>query len=106
MLKNVSSEMEKYPSGFSNWMDLMLNHQNDFYEVVVVGEMASEKIKELNTFYLPNTILAGSTGKNDGHLFKNRYVSEQTLIYICKNNSCKLPVKDTKIVIETINKKE
>ena len=106
MLKNVSSEMEKYPSGFSNWMDLMLNHQNDFYEVVVVGEMASEKIKELNTFYLPNTVIAGSPEKNDGHLFKNRYVSGQTLIYICKNNSCKLPVKDAKTVIESLNNKE
>ena len=98
--------MEKYPSGFSNWMDLMLNHQNDFYEVVVVGEMASEKIKELNTFYLPNTVIAGSPEKNDGHLFKNRYVSGQTLIYICKNNSCKLPVKDAKTVIESLNNKE
>jgi len=106
MLKNVSAEIEKYPSGFSNWMDLMLNFQEDFYEVVVVGEMASEKIKELNKHYIPNKIIAGVEAENNGYLFKNRYVSGQTLIYICKNNSCKLPNKDTKTVIESLNKKE
>jgi uncharacterized protein YyaL (SSP411 family) len=106
MLKNVSPEMEKYPSGFSNWLDLLLNFKNNFYEVVIVGEMASEKIKELNKTYLPNKIIAGNCAENNGHLFKNRYVTGQTLIYVCENNTCKLPVKDIKIAIESINKKK
>ncbi len=106
MLKNVSPEMEKYPSGFSNWMNLMLNFQQDFFEVIVVGEMVSEKIKELNKHYLPNIIIAGSKGGNNGILFKNRHSPGKTLIYVCKNNTCKLPVEETKIVIELLNTKE
>ncbi|MDN3723398.1 thioredoxin domain-containing protein [Aequorivita sp. SDUM287046] len=106
MLKNVLPEMEQYPSGFSNWMDLLLNFQSSFYEIVVIGEMAPEKIKELNQVYLPNKIIAGSITANNGPLFKNRYSPKETYIYVCKNNTCQLPVHDSKIAIESINKNE
>lgn len=106
MLKNVSEEIKQYPSGFSNWLDLLLNFKNGFYEVVVVGANAAEMVKELNTNYLPNIIIAGSKGEKDGSLFENRYVPDETLIYICENNTCKLPVKETKIALESLNKKD
>ena len=106
MLKNVSEEIMQYPSGFSNWLDLLLNFKNDFYEVVIVGKDVSEKAKQINTHYLPNIIIAGSIGENNGPLFKNRFVPGETLIYVCKNNTCKLPIKDTKIAIELLNKNE
>jgi len=106
MLKNVLSEIEQYPSGFSNWLDLLSNYQNDFYEVVVVGEKASEKITELNRHYLPNKIIAGSRGENDGPLFENRFVEGETLIYVCINNTCQLPVEETNIAIKTITNKK
>lgn len=104
MLKNVSVEIEQYPSGFSNWLDLLSNFQNDFYEVVIVGKDAHEKIKEFNKHYLPNIILAGSKGENNGPLFDNRFKPDATLIYVCVNNACKLPVEDTKIAIESLKK--
>lgn len=106
MLKNILDEIEQYPRGFSNWLSLLSNYQNDFYEVVVVGKDASKKIKELNENYLPNIIIAGSENENEDPLFKNRFVAEETLIYICVNNACKLPVNNTEIAIKTLNKKE
>lgn len=106
MLKNVLNEIAEYPRGFSNWLSLLANFQNNFYEVVVVGPEASEKIKEINKNYLPNIIIAGSEVENNGALFKNRYVPDQTLIYICVNNACNLPLKDTKTAIKTLINKE
>ncbi|MCG2417770.1 thioredoxin domain-containing protein [Aequorivita sp. F47161] len=106
MLKNVSEEIKQYPSGFSNWLDLLLNFKNGFYEVVVVGEAAPKIVKELNTNYLPNIIIAGSQSEKDGPLFENRFVPGETLIYVCENNTCKLPVTETKIAIKSLNKKE
>ena len=103
MLKNISPEIAAYPSGFSNWLDLMLNFKNNFYEVVVVGEKAKTTIKEISTHYQPNIIVAGSKDENEGPLFKNRFVPGSTLIYVCKNNTCNLPVKETKIAIESLN---
>lgn len=105
MLKNVSQEIIKYPSGFSHWLDLLANFQNDFFEVVVVGPEAEERIKEINKEYIPNKIIAGSTRQNDdGILFANRYSEDETLIYICINNSCQLPTENITKAIESITK--
>ena len=94
MLHNVQPEIESYPSGFSNWLDLMANFQDNFYEVVVVGKDASKKIAELNARYLPNILIAGSTSESKKPLLNYRYIDGETLIYVCVNNSCKLPVSN------------
>lgn len=102
MLNNVLPEMEQYPSTFSNWLDLMLNFTNNYYEVAVVGEEAKEKINELNQTYLPNKLIVGSTQDNDLPLLKNRYIEGKTLIYVCVNKSCKLPVSEVEKAIPMI----
>ena len=94
MLHNVQPEIESYPSGYSNWLDLISNHQDNFYEVVVVGKDANEKVAELNSYYLPNILIAGSTIESKKPLLNYRFIDGETLIYVCVNNSCKLPVSD------------
>ena len=94
MLHNIQPEIESYPSAYSNWLDLMSNFQDNFYEVVVVGKNASNKIAELNARYLPNILVAGSTSESKKPLLNYRYIEGETLIYVCVNNSCKLPVSD------------
>ena len=92
MLNNVKPEMEEYGSGYSNWLDLMMNYTNSFYEVAIVGNEVDEKIAELHKNYLPNILIAGSKKENNMPLLVNRFVDDKTLIYICVNNACKLPV--------------
>lgn len=94
MLNNVKPEMNSYPSGFSNWLDLMLNFTNKYYEVAVVGEDAPSRINELNKTYIPNKLIIGSLTENNLPLLKNRYVEDRTFIYVCVNKACKLPVKE------------
>lgn len=106
MLKNVLPEIANYPSGFSNWMDLLTHFQQPFYEIVVVGDNALKKVGELASHYLPNALLAGSNTQSEAPLFKNRYVANETLIYICVDNTCQLPLKDPIIAIKSLNKKE
>jgi uncharacterized protein YyaL (SSP411 family) len=102
MLNNVLPEMEQYPSTFSNWLDLMLNFSHNYYEVAVVGKEAKEKIMELNKTYLPNKLIIGSTEDNDLPLLKNRYIEDQTFIYVCVNKACKLPVSEVEKAIPLI----
>ena len=94
MLNNVIPEMQEYPSGFSNWLDLMLNYTQPYYEVAIVGSEAQKKLKELNKSYIPNKLIIGSTSENNLPLLKNRFVEDETLIYVCVNKACKLPVSD------------
>lgn len=94
MLKNVQSEFEKYPQSFSNWISLLANYRFQFYEVVVAGMDAREKAHTLASHYLPNVLLAGTTKAANLPLLENRFVPETTMIYVCVNNSCKLPVTE------------
>ena len=92
MLNNVKPQIQEYAPGYSNWLDLMLNYAYPFYEVAIVGDDAFNKISELNSKYLPNIILAGNTKESNLPLLANRYVDDQTFIYVCVNKACKLPV--------------
>lgn len=94
MLNNVKPEMQEYPSGYSNWLDLMLNYASPFYEVAIVGKDAKQKITELNKTYIPNKLIAGSTSENNMPLLESRYSPDATLIYVCVNRACKLPVSE------------
>ena len=102
MLNNILPEMEHYPSTFSNWFDLMLNFSSNYYEVAVVGSDALQKIGALNKTYLPNKLLVGSTANDELPLLKNRYIEGKTLIYVCVNKACKLPVSEVEQAISLI----
>ncbi len=96
MSLSVSQEFEAYPSGYSNWFDLIYNLKSNYYEVAVIGENAIEKVKEINHKYIPNKLIIGSTRENDLPLLKNRFIEGKTLIYVCVNKVCKLPTESVK----------
>ncbi|TCL64062.1 glycosyl hydrolase family 76 [Mariniflexile fucanivorans] len=91
MLNNVYSDIMSVPSGYSNWLSLNLNYSNPYYEVAISGKDAKQKLKSLNSNYLPNILIAGSTKESNLSLLENRYVSDETYIYICLNSTCNLP---------------
>jgi uncharacterized protein len=104
MLNNVKPEIESYPSSYSNWLDLMLNYTDEFYEVAIVGKDVFEKINDLNKAYIPNKMIIGSQTKNDLPLLKNKYIEGKTLIYVCVNKACKFPVENVNNAIKQIQK--
>lgn len=103
MLKAVTSQIKDYPQGYSNWLNLELNFKYNFFEVVIMGPNAQELLKELNSHYLPNILVAGSEKADDSlALFEQRFKDEEDLIYVCTNGSCQLPVKTVISALELI----
>ncbi len=92
MLNNVKSKMVDNASSFANWLDLMLNFTNPYYEVVISGKNANTKLTQLNNSFVPNILISYNTHESELPLLKNRFVDGQTLIYVCIDNTCKLPV--------------
>lgn len=92
MLKNVQENFEKNAQNHANWLQLNLWINQPFYEIAIVGENYHEKAKSIRTFYMPNTILAGTSVESTIEILQNRYFENQTQIYVCQNGSCKLPV--------------
>ena len=103
MALSVTNEFEVYPSGYSNWFDLIYNLKSKFYEVAIVGENAIEKAAELNKKYLPNKLVIGSSTSNDLPLLQNRFINGKTLIYVCVNKACKMPTENLDESINMIN---
>lgn len=102
ILNNVKPSIKEYPSSYSNWLDLMMNYAYPFYEVAIVGDDAKEKLLELDKTYIPNKIIIGSTDENNLPLLENRYDPKKTLIYVCVNKTCKLPVSEVEEAIKII----
>ena len=103
MSLSVTQEFEAYPSGYSNWFDLIYNLKSNYYEVAVVGENALEKVKQINSKYIPNKLIIGSTTENNLPLLKNRFIKDKTLIYVCVNKACKMPTESIEESVSLIN---
>ena len=102
MLDRISGNMIDYPSGYSNWSQLMLNLAGPHFEVAIVGENAFKLLNEFQKNHLPNVIFCAGTTENGLPLLQNRYVPGKTLIYICQDNSCQLPVKTVENALSII----
>lgn len=103
MLHLFLDELASYGAGYSNWGCLALNLAMPFREVVIVGNNVDEIFLSLHKHYFTNTILAVSEKASESPLLKNRWKKGETLIYICKNNTCRLPVTN---VLEAIKEFE
>jgi uncharacterized protein YyaL (SSP411 family) len=105
MLNNLQEDIKKYPENYTNWLNITINYTRPFYEIVVAGNNAEEINKKLISFYLPNTIIAGTKKENSSiPLLSYKYNEDKTLIYVCVNGTCKLPQKEVGIALKTINK--
>lgn len=90
MMANVYNDMQSYGSAYSNWSTLLMNMIEPYYEVAITGPNWKDKLKELNTHYVPNKILMGGA-KGKLPLLEGKF-SESTTIYVCVNKACLFPV--------------
>lgn len=102
MLNAVYSQLEKYPSGYSNWAIQLLNQVEGITEIALTGESTNKVKMELMDSYIPNKILLGGT-KSTLPLLENKPGSAAK-IYICKNKTCNLPVDSVSEALSFINK--
>ncbi|MBK6835825.1 MAG: thioredoxin domain-containing protein [Bacteroidetes bacterium] len=94
MCAKLSDEISHYGSGYSNWAILQLELQLPFKEIAITGKEAKKYFTELNKQYLPNVVFAVSHKISDLPLLKDRLVDGKTLIYVCENNACNLPLEN------------
>ncbi|MEO0572324.1 MAG: hypothetical protein AAF039_11515, partial [Bacteroidota bacterium] len=92
MVRNVQDNFIENGQSFANWLNLVLFQNKNFYEIAVVGENHKRIGKEISARYLPNSVLVGSGNEGTLDLLKSRYNEGQTLIYVCIEGTCKLPV--------------
>ncbi len=102
MLGRFTEEIVGYGSGYSNWASLYSYLLNNYYEVCIVGKAVDEKLSDLWNHYIPNTIFVVAASGSELDIMKERFVEGKTLIYVCKNKACLLPVSEVKEALKQL----
>lgn len=94
MLANVETDLKGQPYFYSNWARLAQLMGNRHFEVAVVGEDADAQKLALSIRYIPNKILLGGKREGSLELLEGKLAKGRTMIYVCENKACQLPVTD------------
>ena len=104
MLNNVKNDALDSPTEYYNWLNLMMNYSDNYFEVAISGKDAVAKTSQLQSFYLPNILIAGAAKESKLPILENRFVDNETYIYVCVDKACKMPETDVFIAVSKIRK--
>ena len=93
MVSNVNSELQQFPSAYTNWGLLYLNLCIPFHQVVFSGINSKQNQTEFSKYYLPNLFTIGCEKESKIAMLKNKFEKGKSLIFVCENQSCQLPVE-------------
>lgn len=95
MTSQLSQLIVSEPGYMSNWGIVFSEIIHGMSEVVISGEEALTYRHELHQYFLPFIISVGTSEKSELSLLTGRDARpNQTLIYVCKNKTCQLPVNN------------
>ena len=101
MLATIDGNIQQtqQPSYYSNWLQMAIDLEHPPYEVAVMGDNAQALALELMQSFRSDAVYLGETKESDLPLLKYKYVDGETMIYVCQNKTCKLPVNDVKAAL-------
>lgn len=94
LLNTVLPEARQDPSFYAGWASLLLSLSQPYYEVAIVGEDFDARRAKMQRKFLPQAVFLGGAGEGSMKLLKNKSVDGETMIYVCLDKSCRLPVMD------------
>ena len=96
--------LNREPDYMSNWGTLYLMLSNPMAEVAITGKKAVTYRQEIDKYYHPNKVVCGTVSGSALPLLENRNpLKDETIIYVCFNKTCKLPVKTSEEAIKQLN---
>lgn len=102
LVKNVMDDVKKNLGYYSNWAQVIALQIKPPYEIAIVGSNWNEKLSEFHQHYLPNAIYLGGNNEGNFALLQNKMVDGKTMIYVCENKTCQLPVEEVASAIKQI----
>ena len=100
LVKNISDDMMKNPGYYSNWAQALAMQITPVYEVAVAGENWAPLLADLQRHFLPHSIFLGGTDEGLLPLTQKKIVPGQSLIYVCTNKTCQLPVTEVQEALQ------
>jgi uncharacterized protein YyaL (SSP411 family) len=104
MVNKLSYLIETEPVYMSHWAVLAFEMVNELAEVVVVGPNVMQLRHELHQHYVPFSVTVGAREPSRLALLAGR-VSDTDTIYVCRNQTCQLPVHTIQEALQQIRTK-
>jgi hypothetical protein len=92
MISRLTHLIQSEPVYMCHWALLASEVANGLTEVAIVGKNSDALRMELQKKYLPFTFVTGTHDKSTMPLLSDKEVGNQTMLFVCKNKTCKLPV--------------
>ncbi len=102
LVKNVIEDIKKTPAYYSNWAQVMALQIKSPYEIAIIGSDWQQKLSEFHKNYLPNAIYLGGDNEGTFSLLQNKLVAGKTIIYVCENKTCQMPVEEVTAALKQI----
>ncbi|MEQ8413673.1 MAG: thioredoxin domain-containing protein [Imperialibacter sp.] len=102
MVGSLSKDFTQSGPYFAKWASLMGLLVNEPFEVAVMGPDALEKSQLLMREHHPGMLLMGGESENLP-LLENKLIEGETIIYVCQNKVCKLPVKSVELALKQLS---
>lgn len=105
MISSLSNAIIKYPVSFGLWACLLQEVIDGTKEIAITGKGFKGQLSQLFHHYLPHSIVVATEGLNyEIPFLTDKPVTNEVLIYLCRNFSCLAPVKTTKELISLIDR--
>ena len=92
MLEKVADNMLEYGNYYSNWGILACQKLHNWPEIVFTGPDADKQFEKYDARFGYGFVAIAHNSENGIALTKNRLQTDKTLIYVCKNGVCQLPM--------------
>jgi len=93
MVVNLGQMVIKYPTSFGYWAAAFQSLVQELDEIAIVGPGAPAMLAAANKLYLPARVIQSAVDEADAFpLLAGKIAGGQTLVYLCKNYQCSLPV--------------
>lgn len=96
MVLSFRKQILRNPSFHAGWAKVLLRMSLPAIEVVVMGPEAKSFARDLRRRYFPLIILSGAEKRGTLSHFGYKYTEGSTMIYICRDGSCRQPVDNVK----------
>ncbi len=90
MLKNLSGRIDEHGKYYANWQRLKLYFIHENYELVISGDGKEKARDEFLVDFNPFIFIAGESDNIPVAMGKR---SKDLTFYLCKNNTCNLPIR-------------
>lgn len=104
MIVQMQEAIQRFPSSFARWARCFLAQVFPGPEVAIVGQNWSGVLEDMQRVYWPNRlVMAAEKQQQEFPLLAGRQAADKkTLIFVCKNYSCRLPVQTVTEAMELL----